>query len=141
MKSAGGGGAHLVGGFFTVLLGIGACHRVGATTDPRPSAECRAAQRNEQRYDDGRIRIDGSGSFSLHRGDSLVVLVNDREWWRGVYDPCRRVDGLENALRRAVPATDSVLSTQFLVGRDLGAAYHVGGRAGVLLLRTAPPPE
>jgi len=76
------------------------------------------------------------------RGDSLVIVVNDREAWRGVYDPCRPFQGRSAALEHAIPATDSVISVMFLHGPDVSAKYHIGGMGpAAYVIRTAPPPE
>jgi hypothetical protein len=114
-------------------LAVVACH--GASSmDQRASAAAptRAA----------RVRIDGAGAFSLHSGDSVVIILNDREAWRGVFDSTGRSTDLQGVLNRLVPGTDSVLSADLWTDRDVAARYHLGGRRpSVILIRTAPPPE
>lgn len=132
------GRPQVVNGLVLASLALVACHRAAPSADPHGVAACRAAQW----HDDGRIHIDGPGSFTFLDGDSLVLIVNDREWWRGVYDPCDTPRSFVTALRRAIPPTDSVLSAEALIGRAAVDRYRVGGKhPDALVIRTAPPPE
>jgi len=115
-----------------LTLGANACHRPSSMDQRASTAPVRGTT----------VRIDGPGSFSLHQGDSVVVIVNDREAWRGSYDSTGRFSDLQAVLNHLVPGTDSVLSTDVWIGRDVAARYRVGGKhPGVILIRTAPPPE
>jgi len=78
-----------------------------------------------------------------HLGDTLVIIVNDREAWRGKYDPCHPSPGrYAAALDHVIPATDSVVSLFVEHGPEAAARYHVGGtRVTAYVIRTAPPPE
>lgn len=119
-------------------LSVDACHRAPPGAIPQTGAPCRATQQ----HDDGRIHIDGPGMNTPDIGDSLVIVVNDHEAWRGVYDPCHPSPGRDAALDHVIPATDSVISLEFVHGPDVGARFHIGGkRAAAYVIRTAPPPE
>lgn len=120
-------------------LGVGACHRARPIPDPRAFDDCRAARAREA---DTRIHIDGPYMGIPHIGDSLIYVVNDREVWRGVYDPCHPSPGKTAAIDQVIPGTDSVVSLQYLRGASVTAKYHIGGRGpSAYIIRTAPPPE
>lgn len=89
------------------------------------------------------IHIDGARMNAPHLGDTLVLVVNDREAWRGLYDPCHPSAGRYSAaLEHVIPATDSVISFEIEHGPEAAARYHVGwNRVTVYVIRTAPPPE
>jgi len=118
---------------------VGACHRA----PPRPEAQTAAACLAEQeRESDTRIHIDGPYMSTPRLGDSVIYIVNDREVWRGVYDPCHPSPGRHAALDHSIPATDSVVSLFVEHGREAAARYHIGGsRVTAYVIRTAPPPE
>lgn len=120
-------------------IGIDACHRAAPSPDPRLSENCHIAQ---ARAADTRIHIDGPGMNTPNLGDSLVLVVNDHEVWRGVYDPCHPSPGRSAALDHVIPATDSVISLYYLHGPDVAAKYHIGGQGpSAYIIRTSPPPE
>lgn len=124
---------------FGAVLSVAACHRVAPTPDASASQDCRAAQAREA---DTRIHIDGPYMGIPHLGDSLIYIVNDREVWRGVYNPCHPTPGRSAALDHVIPATDSVVSLYYMHGPDVAARYHIGGKApSAYVIRTAPPPE
>lgn len=88
------------------------------------------------------VRIDGPGKSPMRPGDSVVIILNDREAWRGVYDPHPRHGELQAALDHLIPGTDSIVSSDVWTGRDVAAKYHVGGtRPSAIMIRTVPPPE
>lgn len=76
-----------------ILSLLGACHReVGVP--PEPLEVCYSAYPPPS---DGRIRIDGPGSFGPHANDTLIVRVDARDRWRGAIQTCN--DGVPGSLR------------------------------------------
>lgn len=74
--------------------------------------------------------------------DSLIIIVNDHEAWRGVYDPCHASPGRRAALDHVIPGTDSVVSVEFRTGPFVALTYHIGGKGpAAYIIRTVPPPE
>lgn len=121
-------------------MSLAACHRAPAPPYEATPAECRAARE----YENGRVvHIDGPRMNMPQSGDTLVIIVNDREAWRGTYDPCHPAPGhYAAALDHVIPATDSVVSFVIEHGAAAAARYHVGGtRVTAYVFRTAPPPE
>lgn len=122
-----------------VAVCLGACHRVPPSPDPRAFADCRAARAREAGT---RIHIDGPYMGIPHLGDSLIFIVNDREVWRGVYDPCHPTPSRRAAVDHAIPATDSVVSLYYQRGLSVAEKYHIGGQGpAAYIIHTAPPPE
>lgn len=119
---------------------VDACHHTPGPPYAATPEECRAARADER---SGVIHIDGPRMNMPRLGDSLVLIVNDREAWRGVYDPCHPTAGhYAAALDHLIPATDSVVSFVIEHGPDVTATYHIGGRRPVaFVIRTAGPPE
>lgn len=131
--------AWLGGAFVVVAFALGACHRAPPTPDPSTTEDCRAARAREA---DTRIHIDGPYMSTPHVGDSLIYVVNDREVWRGVYDPCHPSPGKSAAIDHVIPGTDSVVSLYYQRGPDVAARYHIGGKGpAAYIIHTAPPPE
>ena len=129
----------LTGAVLAVSIAVDACHRAPPNPDPRTSADCLRAQARE---DDTRIHIDGRYMALPRLGDSVIYIVNDREVWRGAYDPCHPSPERRAALDHVIPATDSVVSLCVEHGPEAAARYHVGGtRMMAYIIRTAPPPE
>ena len=114
-----------------VAMALCACHRSAPMSGIATDSVCVPARvpRSE-----GHIQIDGPGSFGPQPGDSLVIVINGREQWRGTLAACApelASPGIDAA--RWVPPTDTVSSAS--IGRSEG-----GGRSKtfVLTLRTRP---
>lgn len=78
------------------------------------------------------------------RGDSLVFILNGREAWRGMYDPCVPADRHPPKFDTAVQVTaaDSVASLEVLQGRSVAERFHVGGaHVTVIVIGTVPRHE
>ena len=129
----------LMGALLVASIAVDACHRAPPNPDSRASADCLRAQAREG---DTRIHIDGRYMGMPRQGDSVIYVVNDREVWRGVYDPCHPSPERRAALDHVIPATDSVVSLFVEHGVEAASRYHVGGtHVVVYIIRTAPPPE
>jgi hypothetical protein len=77
----------------------------------------------------------GRGSFGERMGDSLLLMINGREAWRGRYAPCV----LELAVDRSPAAADSVRDVVLDNGSDVAARYGIGGpRPAAILITTVP---
>ena len=82
-------------------------------------------------------------AVELKACDSVVIVVNDREEWRGVYDPCahdfplRR--GTPNGTERAAAATDTVTSLEIVHGRDAATRFGIGTAHAVAYVIRATP--
>lgn len=119
---------------------VSACRpvaRAAPAPDPARSPECLAELAREHET--------GIHETNMpHRGDSLVFVVNGREAWRGVYDPCVRADLHPPKVDAAVQVTaaDSVALLEVLRGPDVAERFHVGGaHVTVIVIGTVPKHE
>lgn len=126
-----------------LVYSLAACHHGRHTTlasDPAHSPACIDEIARER---DTAIHIDGPYMNLPQRGDSVVIVVNDREEWRGVYDPCahdfplRR--GTPNGTERAAAATDAVTSLEIVHGRDAATRFGIGTAHAVAYVIRATP--
>lgn len=90
-----------------------------------------------------RVRIDGPGSFHTRPDDSVVVVVDGAERWRGAYAAfvAPRTFGVDTEAWETPQSADSVKGFLLLQGDSARVLYSVGGRrplAWIIRTRRAP---
>ena len=121
-----------------VSFGLLACHRAhqSAAVSSTFCAPSQATPAEE------RIRIDGPGAFGPRLNDSLLVVVDGRERWRGVYAICPSSRNLQSAIFDWLPPADSIVSVEVIKSGEARKTYGIGGAApSVLLIRTRRVPS
>jgi len=90
-----------------------------ATVSPPPTCAPPAAQ-----VPAGRVRLDGW--FGPRVNDSLIIVVDRTERWRGLYHLCS-----ESPASETVPwlpgSSDSIRNISVISGDTVGATFHLGG--------------
>jgi hypothetical protein len=86
-----------------------------------------------------RVRIDGW--FGPRLNDSLVIVVDGRERWRGLYRLCSEAPALSARVAWMPATADSVRSVQVVHGAAARQTYGIGGtRPSALLIETLRGP-
>jgi hypothetical protein len=80
----------------------------------------------------GGIRLDGPGSGGAHLFDSLVVVVNGTERWRGYRDGCE--NGYDVDFGGLIAPSDSVVGLELQHGERVRSKYHVSGEQPVAMV-------
>lgn len=118
-----------------VLSSLTACHRAPAHAEVAAPL-CAPAAEVEARTS-GRLRIDGPGAWGPSFGDSVVLVVDGVERWRGTYEACRDGRAASPLLRTA----DSVVSVMVVRGDSARGRYRIGGaRPSAVLVETRRTP-
>lgn len=118
-----------------------ACHRAPAQTEL--GAPLCATQEGIEEQISMRVRIDGPGSFHAMPDDSVVVVVDGVERWRGVYAAfvAPRTFGVDTEAWEIPQSADSVQGLLLLKGDSARVLYCVGGRrplAWIIRTRRVP---
>lgn len=115
-----------------VLVGpLGACHRAPVPADvteplcaPPAVVDVRTS---------ARLHLDGPGAWLPGLGDSVVLVVDGLERWRGTYETCRPERVASLLPRRA----DSVVSVVVVRGDSARLRFGIGGaRPAAVLVQT-----
>lgn len=126
------------------LVAMAACHRTPVTSlDPAHSRACADELARER---DTSLHIDGPYMSMPQRGDSVVIIVNDHEEWRGVYDPCVRPFPLSRVAvtqpGRAGAVTDTTTSLDIVRGAEAAARFRIAtARAVAYVVHTTSHPH
>ncbi len=104
-----------------------------ATVSPPPTCAPPAAQAPA-----GRVRIDGW--FGPRVNDSLIIVVDGTERWRGLYRLCS-----ESPASGTVPwlpaSSDSIRNLSVISGDTVRATFHLGGsHPSVMIIETRRRP-
>ena len=116
-----------------------ACHRTAAY-GKREASLC-ASQAVVEAQTSGRVRIDGPGAWGPRLDDSVVLVVDGEERWRGVYAGCQP-PALTGAMHVSLPQpADSVESIRVIWGDSVRMLFGIGGKwPSAVLIRTRRVP-
>lgn len=126
---------HLVRAVFSIVALVCACNRVPSPVAAKPLRICAPPAAVAPA---GHIRIDSW--FGPTVNDSLVVIVNGREEWRGLYVLCtdKRAGAVSSTTWR-LAATDSIRSLYVIRGDTVRRSFHIGGiKPSAMIIETEP---